>query len=182
VAAFATPSELASSLQQDLDTATATLALNRASAKIRTFAGDWSISQEVGAVATLDGSGEQSLWLPSLLVTAVASVVEDGFSLTVVTGFDWTSYGKLIRTGRCWTSKPRSVVVTFTHGYVAVPDDVKDVCLAVAGRLYRNPAGLRSKTVGGVSWTAAGAASEVGGDLTESEREALTPYRLATVA
>lgn len=182
MAAFATPTELAGHLQEDVDTYTATLALNRASAKIRKYAGDWSITQESGVVATLDGTGERSLWLPSLLVTAVASVVEDGQTLTVVTGFDWTSYGKLIRVGRCWTCKPRSVVVTFTHGYATVPDDVKDICLSVAGRLYRNPAGLRSKTVGAVSWTTAGAATDGGGDLNEFERKDLTPYRLATVA
>lgn len=182
MAAFATPSELASSLEQDVDTATATLALNRATAKIRKAAGDWSITQEVGAVATLDGSSCHSLWLPSLLVTAVTSVVEDSVALTVVTGFDWTSYGKLIRVNRCWTWKPRAVVVTYTHGYATVPDDVKDICLAVAGRLYRNPGALQSKTVGGVAWTAAGDSAEVGGGLTESELEDLTPYRLAAVA
>lgn len=181
MAAFATPTELAGHLQEDVDTYTATLALNRATAKIRKYVG-WSISEEAGVVVTLDGTGERSLWLPSLLVTAVASVVEAGVTLTVVTGFDWTAYGKLIRVGRCWGCKPRSVVSTITHGYATDPDDVKDICLSVAGRLYRNPAGLRSKTVGAVSWTTAGAATDGGGDLNELERQDLTPYRLATVA
>lgn len=181
MAAFATPSDLASLLQKDVDTATATLALSVASGKIRDFAG-WSISQEVGVVATLDGNGERALWLPSLLVTAVASVVENGTAVTVVSGFDWTSYGRLSRINRCWTWKPRSVVVTFTHGYVTVPDGVKGVCLALAGRLYDNPVGLRSWTVGGTSQTYAGSAGALGPGLTDDEKKDLAPHRLPVLA
>jgi hypothetical protein len=181
VAAFATPSDLASLLQQDLDTASATLALNIASSKIRSFAG-WSITEEVGAVATLDGNCDRVLFLPSLYVTAVASVVEYGTSLTVVTGFDWTSYGELIRVGRLWTWRPRSVVVTFTHGYTTAPDDVKGICLSLAGRLYDNPGALRSYAVGGVSATYAGSAGALGPGLTEDEKIDLASYRLAVVA
>jgi len=181
MAAFATPSDLASWLQRDLDTATATLALNIASADIRKTVG-WSISQESGVVVTLDGSGARSLWLPSLLVTAVASVVEDSTTLTVVTGFDWTTYGRLIRVGRDWTYKPRSVVVTFTHGYTTNPDDVKGICLTLAGRVYDNPTALRSYTVGGVSETFAGSAGTLGPGLTDDEKVALAGYRLPVLA
>lgn len=181
MAAFATPSDLASSLEQDVDTATATLALAVASGKIRDFAG-WSITQETGAVATLDGTGDRSLWLKSLLVTAVASVVENGLTLTVVAGFDWTEYGKLIRVGRCWICKPRSVVVTYTHGYVTVPDGVKGVCLSLAGRLYDNPVALRSYTVGGVSQTYAGSAGALGPGLTTDEKADLAAYVLPVFA
>lgn len=181
MATFATPSDLASLLQRDVDTATATLALNIASGKIRDECG-WPISQEIGAVATLDGNGERALWLPSLLVTAVASVVEDGFALAVVTGFDWTSYGRLLRVNRCWSSKARSVVVTFTHGYVTVPDGVKGICLSLGSRLYDNFVALRSKTVGGVSVTYGGSAGSLGPGLTADEKEDLAAYRLPVLA
>ena len=181
MAAFATPSDLASFLQKDVDTATATLALNIATGKIRDECG-WSITQEVGAVVTLDGEGERALWLPSLLVTAVASVVENGITLTVVTQFDWTPYGKLIRVGRCWTCKPRSVVVTFTHGEATAPDTVKGISLSLAGRLYDNPGGLRSYSVGAVSETFAGSSKDLGPGLTESEKEDLASYRLPVLA
>jgi len=148
VAAFATPAELASWLQvPSVDTATATLVLNIASTAIRSHC-DWNISQETDVVATLNGSAKDSLWLKSLFVTGIGSVVEDGVTLTVLTQFNWTSQGQLLRLGRCWTWKPRAVVVTFTHGYATVPDDVKGACLQMAGRAYQNPgSGLRSHGV-----------------------------------
>jgi hypothetical protein len=181
VAAFATPTELAGFLQQDLDTYSATQALDVASKAIRDHCG-WEITQQTGAVITLDGNCEGSLWLPSMLVTAVSSVVEDGTTLTVGTQFDWTSYGKLIRVGRAWTWKPRSVVVTYTHGYATAPDSVKGVCLAAAGRRYQNPEARRSYTVGGVSESFAIPASGAVGFFYDTELTDLGPYRLAVVA
>lgn len=182
-ATFATASELASHLQRDLDTASAVLALENASQQIRDEAG-WSISEEAGVVATLDGTGIRTLFLPTQYLTAVTSVVEDGTTLTVVDDFDWTSYGRLIRAG-CWTCKPRSIVVTYTHGYAAGSEKLRmarSVCLSLAGRIFDNPGGVRSYTVGSVSETFAGTGAEVGPLLGEAERQALSSYRLAGVA
>lgn len=181
MAAFATPTELAGFLQQDLDTYSATLALDIASKAIRDHCG-WEITQQTNTVVTLDGVEGSVLWLPSQLVTAVASVVENGVTLTAVSQFDWTSYGKLIRVGRCWYCKPRSVVVTFTHGYAAVPDSIKGVCLAAAGRRYQNPQSVRSYTIGGVSESFAIPTSGAVGFFYDTELADLGPYRLATVA
>lgn len=181
MAAFATPSELASFLQQDLDTSSATLALDIASKAIRDHCG-WEITQQANTVVTLDGVEGSTLWLPSQLVTAVASVVENGTTLTVVSQFDWTAYGKLIRVGRCWYCKPRSVVVTFTHGYATVPDSVKGVCLAVASRRYQNPEARRSYTIGGVSESFAVPVSGAIGYFYDTELADLQSYRLAVVA
>lgn len=178
MAAFATPTELAGFLQQDLDTYSATQALDIASQAIRDHCG-WAITQQAGAVETLDGSGGRSVWLKTKLLTAVTSVTELGITLTVTSGFDWTDTGQLIRVGRCWTCRPRSVVVTYTHGYATVPDSVKGVCLALAGRRYQNPETLKSYTVGGVSESYA-----VGdtGYFTEDELRDLGAYCLAVVA
>jgi hypothetical protein len=124
------------------------------------------------------------VWLPTLLVNSVASVVENGVTLTVVTGFDWTSYGKLIRIARPWYSKPRSIVATVNHGYapgVTELDTAKGVCLSLAGRIYDNPGALRSYTVGGVSETYAGSAAELGPGLTDQDKLDLTAYKLAVV-
>jgi hypothetical protein len=181
VAAFATPTELAGFLQQDLDTYSATQALDIASQAIRDHCG-WSITQESGAVETLDGSGGQSVWLKTKLLTAVTSVTELGISLVATTGFDWTDAGQLIRIGRCWTYRPRSVVVTYTHGFATVPDSVKGVCLAVAGRRFQNPEGLRSQTVGGVSESYTIPATGQIGFFYDTELADLAPYRLAVVA
>lgn len=74
-------------------------------------------------VETFDG-GFWSLFLTAWPVTAVASVVEDGVTLTVTTDYKWSASGKLIRVSggyQTWwkTTKPDSIVVTFTGGYVA---------------------------------------------------------------
>ena len=179
MAAFATPTELAGFLQRDLDTYSAAQALDLASQAIRDHCG-WSITQVTGAVETLDGGGGRSVWLKTKLLTAVTSVTELGLSLPVTTGFDWTDAGQVIRVGRWWTYRPRSVVVTYTHGYATVPDSVKGVCLSIAGRRYQNPETLKSYTVGGVSESYA-----VGGDVgyfTEDELRDLGAYCLAVVA
>lgn len=128
--------------EAEFDTDSATLAVAGASGMIRSHCG-WDISQTTVTDAILDGPGGRSLWLPTLKLTAVGSVVVNGDVLTVDTQYDWTSYGKLIHRG-CWPCKPRSITVTYTHGWATVPDVVKTACLIVAGILYDNPEMLGS--------------------------------------
>lgn len=179
MATLATPTELAGFLQQDLDTYTATQALEHASQAIRDHCG-WTISQETVTGKVLDSHGERSIWLPTLLLTAVASVVEKGVTLTVTTDYDWTAYGRLIRSG-CWPNEARSVTVTYTHGYATVPDSVKGVCLAAAGRRYQNPEGRRSYTVGGISESFAIPSKGEVGFFYDTELMDLEKYKLEHV-
>lgn len=175
MAAFATRAELASHLQvASVDNASADLALNGASQAIRDYC-NWAVSQETVAAKSLDSYGGRSIWLPTLLLTAVGPVVELGTALTVEVDYDWTELGRLVRNGR-WPNQARAVVVTYTHGYNPVPDSVKDVCLILAGQRYQNPARYRSKTVGGVSWTTAG---DAGAD--DAELVQLAKYRIEAV-
>lgn len=148
MAAFATPAELASALQvASVDTASATLALNRASGRIRLHCG-WSISEETVTDEVFDGTGTRNLWIPTLRLTAVGSLEVDGVALVEDTDYSWTSYGRVVRNG-CWPRTARSIVVTYTHGYPSGHpklEAVKDVCLALAGRLYDNPRGSKAST------------------------------------
>lgn len=178
MAAFATPTELAGFVQADLDTYTATQALDIASQAIRDHCG-WNISQETVIGKVLDCDGSRSLWLPTLLLTALGPVVENGVTLTVLSGYDWTEYGRVIRAGR-WPNQARSVTVTYTHGYATVPNSVKGVCLTVAGRMYQNPDALRSYTVGGVSESYSTTAGSSGA-LYDDEFTALEKYKLEHV-
>jgi hypothetical protein len=179
VAALATPTELAGFLQADLDTYSATQALDHASQAIRDHCG-WNISQETVTGKVLDSDGSRSLWLPTLLLTAVGPVVENGVTLTVLSGYDWTEYGRLIRAGR-WPNQARSVTVTYTHGYAVVPESVKGVCLAVAGRRYQNPEGRRSYTVGGISESFAVPSTGQIGFFYDTELTDLEKYKLEHV-
>lgn len=173
MAAFATSGDLAAFLEDDgLNLASAELILTAVSDEIRDALG-WSVTQETGVVAMLDGPGDEELLLPTLHLTAVTSVVENGVTLTAA---DYLVYrrGALARVANgeaiLWTSKRQGVTVIFTHGYPdgSVPGVFKTVTLETAGRLVSNPGGtLKSRTVGRVAVTYAdvrAAAAGVGED------------------
>lgn len=143
---FASTADLAAKLgttEDALDTARATLALESASGVIRDRCG-WTISSET-VTDTLDGDGGRSLWLPTLKLTDVSNVQIGDQILVAGMDFDWTSYGKLIRAGR-WPHKPRSISITYTHGYDAVSQGVRTVCLKLAATAYENTSGGKSRT------------------------------------
>lgn len=178
MADFATSMELQNWLELDaINSAKANLALEVASSEIRSHCG-WSISEET-ATLVLDGSGARTLWLPTLRLTAVTSVKVNGDPLTVDTQYDWTSYGKLIHRG-CWPRKPRSVEVSFTHGYDEVPAVVKGVCLALAGRAYDNARGARAKTDTAGPFTESVSYMVTGG-LSDLELKKLGPFTIEHV-
>lgn len=161
----------------------ATLLVNSASAAIRGHCG-WNISQETVTGDVLDGSGEWDLWLPTKNLTAVTSVTENGVTLADPANYVWYRNGRLTRSGR-WTSEAKAVVATYTHGYPTGHvklELARSVCLTIAARLLNNPSGLRSETVGGVSWTAAGDSADATVILTPSEKESLAPLALHGVA
>jgi hypothetical protein len=122
---LATPSDLASALQQDVDTATATLLIECATAVIQAVTGQ-RIVQVVNDTQVLDldeYDGGNYLVLPERPVTSVGTVL---IGSTAVTDFStqlsrnrlWRAYG--------WRSllinyygQPSTVTVTNTHGYAA---------------------------------------------------------------
>ena len=182
---LATPSDLASHLQQDLDTATATLALEVATGWIKDDLGQ-NVLQITNETVTLDG-GDRTVYLPQRPVVSVGAVTTTdylGTTETPVLNTDyrvrgyrliWSGYGKV------W---PEVVTVTYSHGFtsVTVPQGIRGVCLSAAGRLYQNPDGLRSQTVGSVSWTTATPPDDTGPGLLESERLTLANYKGVMVA
>lgn len=183
MAAFAAPPDLEVRLQRDLDFGLAQDALDGASAQIRADVG-WSVSEESGVTLTLDGPGSQWLLLPTRHLTAVTSVVEEGVTLVLDDDYDWTARGRLIRVGKCWSSKPRSIVVTINHGYPATSPQIlktKQICLNLAGRIIGNPNGARQYSVGGVGETYAGSSDDIGPSLSKTERAELASLRLLAV-
>lgn len=182
MAAFATVSDLQASLGlAAIDNAQAQLVLDGISDEIRATLG-WSVTEETGQVLTLDGTGDTDLFVPTLWLTAVTSVVEDG--VTLASGTDYLRYnnGTLRRVASGspvnWTCKPLAVSVTYAHGYPAeqLPGVFKTVTLEYAGRVWHNPAGaLKAKTVGRVSVTYADARAAAAG---AGEDPRLARYRL----
>lgn len=145
MALYATASELASYLQQDLDTATATLALQGASAQFARAADTAFVSTAV--TWTVEGGPGTEIQLPYRPVISVAQVRLNG---NVITG--WTlRNGALYRLAGfgTWYAFPADELqVDLTYGYTTVPDDVKLAVLELAGGLYQRPdSGVQSETI-----------------------------------
>lgn len=176
--ALATPAQLASRLQMDVDTASAELALAGASGFVRAIARQTFsfVSQET---VILRGT-EQVLRLPqrpavvdtgSNLLTVVELAEFGGVELTMVEDRDYSRVGNELSRGYPWWGTntrlmgyPRTrplgvwaprVQVTYSHGYATIPDDVVAVVLDAASVIYDNPTGLRSFSIDDYSETKA---------------------------
>lgn len=101
---------------------------------------------------TFDGGQCGRLYLPELPVTSVSSVVED--DVTLVDGIDYKlgNHGILYRINRDWSAGIRNIVVIYSHGYAAIPEDVKGIAYRSAARVYQ--AQLRAKQTDGVTGVA----------------------------
>lgn len=175
--------ELASKVQTDLDTASADQARADATALIEAYTHRSFTEQvEVTEVKKVNG-GKVRLRQPVATIDTVLLVdgdnrlptswVFDGIA-TIIIGPATTIINLPERDYSFST-----VEVTYTHGYTAVPADVKAVGLALAARNYQNPGGLRSETIGNYSYTNAGADDDVAGSgLLAAERATLNAYRV----
>ena len=145
MAMHATPSELASYLQKDLDTASATLALTLAS-------GDFEGAADTAFSATsvtwkVEGGPGTGIDLPFRPVTAVSQVRLNG---NVITG--WTlrnnALYRLAGFGTWYAFPPDELAIDLTHGYTTVPDDAKLAVLEIASGIYEHPVtGIASETI-----------------------------------
>lgn len=172
---LATVEELAAYLGREIDEEdpSAILALNIASDLIRNFCGH-SITQVEDDEIILDGTGTQLLLLPATPVTEVASVEVDGEELEE-DDYAWSRRGWIVRTdGYYWPTDPSSIAVTYTHGYETVPDSVKGVALALAGRVVDGSSGIKQESIGSYSVTYA----DPSPTLRANEQAGLEPFRV----
>lgn len=151
--------------------------LEQATALVRSHCG-WHVSPSVTTTVMVAGSAKGAVLLPSLHITAVSSVVENGITL-LTTEYLWDEAGILGRLGVPWTTPDKTVTVTFTHGYDRAPD-FEAVILAVASRAQASPDGVVRRQVGLVSETYSQTSSNVAGgvSLLSHEKDALRAYRL----
>lgn len=163
--------ELASYLQQDLDTATATLAREMATGIVEEVTGPL---ESVESVVTLPVTIAGIVELPATVVTAVTSVTVDA----VAVDFSWRQPFPLVRLDD-WTP-PNTLddwplaVVTYTHGFTTVPAVAKAVAIAVAARAYTvtPPAGVTVQ-IDDYRESSSGTSDSTGVLLTAYERRAL---------
>lgn len=150
---LASPTDLASFLQQDLDASTANLLINCATAVVQEAAGQ-RIVQVVNDPLTIMGTTDSWLAIPQIPVTAVASVTLDGTTLTAsAAGVDADAYrrhgNRLWRTNgwQTYIGEPSTVVVTCTHGYQTGDYRLQLATghvLALCAPFYDNPSGASS--------------------------------------
>jgi hypothetical protein len=148
---LATPEDLASLLQQDLDRSTTELLIECATAVVQRAAGGQRIIQVVDDETVIYRDGfEDQRWLdlPQRPVTAVTSV-----TIGTDPSTDWFPQYNRSRLYRdagwrssTWTaaSGPSAVTVVYTHGYA--PGDqrlqlARSATLMLASRGYSNPTG-----------------------------------------
>ncbi|MET9286498.1 hypothetical protein [Nocardia beijingensis] len=108
---------------------------------IRDYCG-WHIAPAATETITLDGTGATIVQIPTLQLSAVASVTENGVVLQV-TEYEWSADGTLRRLplGRCWTNRYRGVVVECTHGFDEVPAAIVSVVLDATSDALSTPVG-----------------------------------------
>jgi hypothetical protein len=151
---LATPQDLASLLQSDLDLSTATLLVEIGTAVVQEAAGGQRNVQVVGATLTVMGTTGSWLALPQLPVTAVASVTLDGDAVTA-----GTTTGTYRKVGsRLWRDvgwapdiyAPSEAAVVCTHGYPAGDQRLqlgRGAVLGLAKSQYPNPSGATRITI-----------------------------------
>lgn len=133
---YATAAELASYLKQDVDTSTATLALQITSELFAKRA--HTRFESTSATYSRPGVNAFEIVLPFQPLIAVSAVRIKGVAVT-----DFTVIGPSVyrRLGfGSWSAFPPDLVeIDYTHGYTTVPDDVKGAVLESAAGAYMNP-------------------------------------------
>lgn len=142
---------------------------------IRDYCG-WHIAPEATETITLDGTGATIVQVPTLRLSAVASVAEDGVVLSA-TEYEWSADGTLRRLplGRCWTNRYRAVVVECTHGFDEVPAAIVAVVLDATSDALSTPVGAGSEQpekMGPFEFTGNG------GAFSAAQRRVLDRYRV----
>jgi hypothetical protein len=154
---YATASELASYLKQDVDTSTAVLALQVTSqlfsARANTMFAPTTVTYQA------EGRGYRQLWLPYRPVTAVSAVrVINDAGTTTITDYRRIKsvLYRLAGFGTPCAYPPDLLEVDLTHGYATVPDDVKGAVLESAGAAYSTPdTTVKSESIDDYSYSSA---------------------------
>jgi hypothetical protein len=166
--AFATVQELANYLQATIPNSAAHVALDMAEGRIVAATGQMFTYTEDDTI-TLSGSWGEVLELPQWPVHSVSLVETTHWGETVSTGqvagtnymlqgnrLHWMGgYARiggspaLPYIGAGW---PRTVRITYTHGYQTIPRDVWGCTLMLAAESYSSPDGVHYESIDDYAW------------------------------
>lgn len=136
MALYASVAELASYLQQDVDTSTATLVLETASALFATAAQTAFTATTV--TYEVRGTGQRELWLPYRPIISITQARVAGVIVTDYTRIKRVLF-RLLGWGVAAQYPPDLVAIDLVHGYAAAADDVKGAVLETAASAFVSP-------------------------------------------
>jgi hypothetical protein len=149
------------------------------SVAIRRYCG-WHITPVRDETLTLDGPGGRELALPTMRILTDPTITQLG-TVVDATTYDWSELGEVELRYGCWSSRKRSIVAAFSHGYEHAYD-VERVALAIAARELSSPSGSTREQAGQVSVSYAITAPGVSGGLAllGPEYAVLDSYRIVS--
>lgn len=105
----------------------------------------------------IEGSCEDRIRLPQRPVIEVDSVTVDGtlfpsagYSLIgdeLVLGVDSDTFASIASGLGSWGGARSRIVVVYSHGYAAVPADIRGLACSIAARVFQNPGGETSEGI-----------------------------------
>ena len=136
----------------------------------------WIVTPPATVTITVDGPGGRVLSLPSMQLTTVSAVVEDGVTLDV-SDLRWSVDRAQVykKSGAYWTHNAGAITVTMTHGYTTAPDfdaAVEQAAAALETASTRTDLALKRKKVDAVELEWFGSASSFLKDALRA------PYRI----
>jgi hypothetical protein len=186
MAALPTWSDLELFTGQTYVAAQAEMKLGQVIQRVRDYCG-WHIAGSVTETVTVDGSGSDVLDLPTLRLTAVLVVTEDGETVDV-DDLEWSTAGYLKRAS-AWTTKLRGVAAQITHGYVEMPVSLAEVVMTSAARgleVVSHGVVRSQEQIGDYSYNnqyaTAGSNQPVGAFFLEHEKKVLDRYAIENPA
>lgn len=122
------------------------------SAKINRYTGfSWGGSASV--TDTLDGKGTKTLFLRALPVISITTLKESTATLDATTYYFESVPGIVYRKSGYWLNLPQIYTITYSAGYAAPTDDIKEAAYVWAAELYQysreKRMGLGGKSFGG---------------------------------
>lgn len=146
---LASPEDLASAVQADVDASSATLAIEAATAVVQAACGGRRIVRVVDDSEEVWGTSDRILRLGNAPIVSITSVTYNGSALTLGTAsgtYRRAKYGLWRDCGWIeYCNEPLPTTVVYTHGYADGDQALelgRAICLSLARGLFENPSGV----------------------------------------
>ena len=135
-----TPEEIQAVTNRPLDAELAAAIAEQVTDAVRDVCG-WRVAPPAVETFTLSARSARLIMLPTLHVTEVVEVIDDGVVLVDGTDFDWDQNGTLERLTGGWSARRRKLQVTVRHGFEKCPGAISEAITAAVTRATLAPAG-----------------------------------------